>query len=313
MKAICLIDDGASTRVVEEERPKPEPGPGELLIRVHAAGVTTTELGWYPTLHTQSGKERQFPIPGHEFSGVIVSIGMGVTEAQIGDAIYGMNDWFQDGAMAEYCLTKPSSVALKPPSLTHAEAASVPIGALTAWQGLFDVAKLQAAERVLVQGGAGAVGVYAVQLARYRGAHIVSTAAPNNFDFVRELGAEAIIDYKSPYFSDLAGSFDVVFDVIGGDTLEKSWSLLKPSGRMVTIASQSECETNERVKRAFFIVEPNRRRLLETSDLLTGGQMRTVVDTIVPLADAPDAYSGRLAARRGRGKVVVEIVGGEQG
>jgi len=309
MKAFCLISGAASPGIVEQNVPRPELGPGQLLVEVYAAGVTPTELSWYPTLHTKSGGLRERPIPGHEFSGVVASIGAGVADFKTGDAVYGMNDWFQDGAMAEYCVTEPSSLAAKPPNLSHAEAASAPISALTAWQGLFDLAKLQPGERVFVQGAAGAVGVYAVQLAHGRKAHVVATAAQKNFEFVRDLGADETIDSTTDYFGRLAGSFDVVFDVIGGDTLQRSWTLLKPNGRMVTIASQSEGETDERVKRAFFIVRPDRQQLQEISGMLTTGVLRTVVDTVVPLARAADAYMGRLAERRGRGKVVVAIRG----
>ena len=255
MKAICLINDGASqAMLVEEEVPIPEPGPGEVLIKVSAAGVTHTELTWDPTLHRKSEELRPRPIPAHEFSGLVAALGNGAEGVGVGDEVYGMNDWFADGALAEYCLTLPASIAPKPSRLSHAEAASVPIGALTSWQGLFDRANLRAGERVLVQGGAGGVGIFAVQLAHPRGAHVVATAAPKNFEFVSELGAQEVIDYRSGYFGERADAFDVVFDVIGGETLQKSWALLKPGGRMVTIASDSEGMTDEKVRRAFFIV-----------------------------------------------------------
>src|SRR5215475_3495201 len=189
MKVMCLADSGATAVLAEESVPQPQPGRGELLIQVHAAGVTSKELLWYPTTHTKSGERRSRAVPGHEFSGVIAAIGEDTAGFEIGQEVYGMNDWFSDGAMAEYCITQPSSIAQKPTSLTHIEAASVPIGALTAWQGLFERARLEAGERVLVHGGAGAVGVFAIQLARFRGAHVVSTASARNLAFVAGLGA----------------------------------------------------------------------------------------------------------------------------
>jgi NADPH:quinone reductase-like Zn-dependent oxidoreductase len=307
MRSIRIIHDGNNPSLIEEEIPQPQPGPGQLLIRVYAAGVTPTELLWYPTTHTRTGEQRSHAIPGHEFSGVIAATGKDVTEFKIGDEVYGMNDWFDDGATAEYCLTLPSSIALKPSRASHAEAASVPIGALTAWQGLFDRARLQSGERVFVQGGAGAVGVFAVQLAHNRGARVVATASPRNFDFVRQLGAERLIDYNTDYFGENAGAFDVVFDVVGGDTLLRSWSLLKPGGRMVTVAAQSEQPEDERVEQAFFIVEPNKQQMNEIGDMLDSGRLQTVVDTIIPLVQAPDAYTGKLAGKRGRGKVVIAV------
>jgi NADPH:quinone reductase-like Zn-dependent oxidoreductase len=217
-----------------------------------------------------------------------------------------MNDWFADGALAEFCIAPLSSVAAKPRNLSHAEAASVPIGALTAWQGLFDHAKLQSGERVLVHGGAGAVGVFAIQLARLHGAHVIATASAGNLDFVASLGAEKVIDYKKSRFEDSAKDVDVVFDTVGGETLERSWGVLGPRGRLVTIASSAENTIDERVKEAFFIMEPNRKQLTEVAEMLEAGRMRAVVDTVIPLSQAPDAFAGRVK-RSGRGKIVVEV------
>jgi NADPH:quinone reductase-like Zn-dependent oxidoreductase len=195
MKIMRLSDSGQPPMLVEANVPQPQPRRGELLVRVYAAGVTPTEVLWYPTTHDQRGEKRRGAVPGHEFSGVIAAVGEETTGFAIGDEVYGMNDWFADGAMAEYCITQPSSVAHKPPHLTHVEAAAVPIGGLTAWQGLFERARLQAGERILVHGGAGAVGIFAIQLARFREARVTATASPRNLAFVTGLGAEQVIDY----------------------------------------------------------------------------------------------------------------------
>src|SRR5262245_58627452 len=157
--------------------PQPQPRDGELLIRVRATGVTPTELLWYPTTHTREGGTRAGAVPGHEFSGVIAALGEGVDGFNVGDEIYGMNDWFADGATAEYCLTQPQHVAIKPKALTHELAATVPIGALTAWQGLSNRAKMGSGERALIHGAAGAVGLFAVQLAHLQGAYVIATAS----------------------------------------------------------------------------------------------------------------------------------------
>ena len=161
----------------------PEVGLGEILVHVRAAGVTPTELLWYPTTHTKSGTARTRAVPGHEFSGVIAATGKGVEDFEVGDEVYGMNDWFADGATAEFCTTLPQNVARKPATLSHEAAASVPVGALTSWQGLIDRAKLQPGERVLVHGGAGAVGLYAVQLAHIRGARVITTVSDSGHRF----------------------------------------------------------------------------------------------------------------------------------
>ena len=184
MRVMRLTGPAEKPTLIEEEAPQPQPGRGELLIRVVAAGVTPTELKWYPTSHRKTGENRTGAILSHEFSGIVAATGEEVADAQIGSEVYGMNDWFADGALAEYCVTQPASVATKPARLTHIEAASVPIGALTAWQGLFDHAKLQAGERVLVHGGSGGVGLFAVQLARNQGAHVIATASAHNLEFV---------------------------------------------------------------------------------------------------------------------------------
>ena len=188
MKALRLSDSAKPTALVEDNMPQPEPRAGELLVQVFAAGVTSKELLWYPTTHNKNGEPRSRAVPGHEFSGVIAAAGEDTAGFDIGQEVYGMNDWFADGAMAEFCITQPSSIARKPSSLTHVEAASVPIGALTAWQGLFDRARLQAGERVLVHGGAGAVGLFAIQLARIHGAHVTTTASSRNHAFVVAVG-----------------------------------------------------------------------------------------------------------------------------
>jgi NADPH:quinone reductase-like Zn-dependent oxidoreductase len=182
-----------------------------------------------------------------------------------------------------------------------------PIGALTAWQGLFDRANLRKGERVLVHGGSGAVGVFAIQLARRTGAHVVTTVSARNFDFPAQLGADEMIDYRTQLFEESSGQVDVVFDTVGGETLKRSWSLLKPGGRMVTIAANSEGTKDERIEKAFLIVEPSAAQLTEISRLLDARELKCFVDVVVPLNKASDAYCGRLEERKGRGKIVLSM------
>jgi NADPH:quinone reductase-like Zn-dependent oxidoreductase len=307
MRTMRLSDSAHAPVLVEENVPQPQPERGELLIHIYAAGVTPTELLWYPTTHSKNGERRSRAVPGHEFSGVVAGVGEDTAGFDIGHEVYGMNDWFSDGAMAEYCITQPTSVAQKPPRLTHVEAASVPIGALTAWQGLFDRARLQAGEHVLVHGGAGAVGIFAIQLARSRGAHVTATASARNLAFVSQLAAEQVIDYRSVRFEESVRDMDVVFDTVGGETLQRSWGVLKPGGRMITIAAASENATDNRVKQAFFIVEPNHEQLTQIADLLEAGDLLPVVDAVLPLIQASAAYTGDAGQRHGRGKLVVAV------
>jgi NADPH:quinone reductase-like Zn-dependent oxidoreductase len=307
LRAVQLTGPAEPPMLVEIDVPRPTPGENEVLIQVRAAGVTPTELLWYPTWHNKDGTARSGAIPGHEFSGVVAAVGDSVTGFSVGEEVYGMNDWFIDGATAEFCVAAASSIALKPSKLTHAQAAAVPIGALTEWQGLVDRAKLKRGERVLVHGGAGAVGVFAIQLARSLGAEIITTASAANLDFVAQFGARQAIDYTRGAFEEKVCDVDVVFDCVGGETLERSWSVLKPGGRMVTIASDSEATGDQRVKDAFFIVEPNQKQLVEVGELLDAGRLRVFVDSEVPLAEAPAAYSRKLARKRGYGKTVVVL------
>jgi NADPH:quinone reductase-like Zn-dependent oxidoreductase len=309
MKAMQVnkADEGPVLSLVELQ--KPEASLGEILVHVHAAGVTPTELLWYPTAHTKSGTARMRTVPGHEFSGVIKAIGKDVQDFEVGDEIYGMNDWFADGATAEFCITLPQNIARKPATLSHEAAAAVPIGALTSWQGLIDRAKLEPGERALVHGGAGAVGLYAVQLAHIRGARVITTVSTQDIDFVKQLGADEAIDYRVSRFENEVRDVDVVFDTVGGDTLERSWGVLKPGGRMITIAADSEGTADQRVKDAFFIVEPNQKQLVAIAKKLDAGQVRAFVKNIVALNEASAAYSGAVTPKGGHGKTVICVSG----
>jgi len=305
MHAFRFNDSPESPDLIPVEMEIPSPGPGERLIRIHAAGVTPTELVWYPTTHILEGGPRHGAIPGHEFSGIVAAVGPDASPEEIGRPVFGMNDWFASGATAEYCLAPATSLASKPSRLSHAEAAAVPIGALTAWQGLIERAGVRAGERVLIHGGSGAVGVFAIQFARQAGAHVVTTASPRNFPFLADLGANETLDYRTVKLEDLGASFDVIFDAVGGETLFRSWALLRPGGRMVTIAADSEGTQDERTKSAFFIVEPNGPQLEEISRLLEAGTLRVFVDAEVPMSQAAAAYGNRAENRKGRGKVVL--------
>jgi NADPH:quinone reductase-like Zn-dependent oxidoreductase len=307
MKAMQVNNSTQGPALIASELPQPEPAEGELLVRVCAAGVIHTELRWYPTTHERDGTPRKRAVPGHEFSGVVAALGKNTNGFKVGDEVYGMSDWFVDGAIAEFCVTQPQSIAPKPASLTYEEAASVPISALTAWQGLFARAKLQPGERVLVQGGGGAVGIFAVQLAHLHGAHVVATVSSKQLKLVAELGANEVIDYRWSRFEDRTQKVDFVFDTVGGETLDRSWNVLKAGGRLVTIVSGIEDMAEQRVKDAFFIVEPNQKQLVEVAKLLDAGTLRTYVNAVVPFEEASNAYSGGVRDKLGYGKVVVAV------
>jgi NADPH:quinone reductase-like Zn-dependent oxidoreductase len=291
VKAIRLHHIGGPKALLYEDAPKLIPKEHQVLVRVYATAITPTEFDWYPTFHTPEGGMRPFPIIlGHEFSGVVEAVGSGCLGIQVGDPIYGLSDWFIDGAQAEYCLTVPANIAPKPVTLEHAHAAAVPISALTAWQALIDRAHLSAGQRVLIHGGAGGVGSFAVQLARHQSAHVIATASAANTDFVKALGADEVIDYQITPFETVVGDVDVVLDTVGGNTRDRSWGVLKKGGCLVTIAADAEGSKEQRVRDAFFIVEPNRHQLVNIAHLIDTGALRPVVGAIFSMENFRQAY-----------------------
>ena len=304
MRAIRLHGGGGSESLICEDTPIPEPRDGQVLIRVHAAAVTPTEFAWYPTFHTPEGNARPFPIIlGHEFSGVVAAMGGSNRDARVGDSVYGLNDWFMDGAQAEYCLVAAASVAPKPATVDHTLAAAVPISALTAWQALVDRAQLSEGQRILIHGGAGGVGSVAVQLARHKKAHVIVTASAANMDFMKGLGADEVIDYRTTPFETVVRDVDVVLDTVGGETRDRSWRVLRKGGQLVTIAADAEGINQQRVRDAFFIVEPNREQLIETGRLIDSGVIRPIVGAVFSMDEVRRSY----AEKPTRGKNVLRI------
>jgi NADPH:quinone reductase-like Zn-dependent oxidoreductase len=307
MKVMQTVETAKGLTLEPSERPKPMPGPGELLVRVHAAGVITDELDWQPTLQQKDGSARKNAIPTHEFSGEIASAGEGVTSFLRGQAVYGMNDWYQEGALAEFCLAPATSIAEKPKSLSNEQAASVPIGALTAWQALTTHGHLEPGQRVLIHGGAGGVGFFAVQFAKSLGAHVIATTSASTIALVKDLGANQVLDYRTTRFDQELRNIDLVVDTVGGDTLTRSWSVLNPSGRVVTAASDIPGDAPQHVKDAFFLIQPDGPRLAEIANLLDSGKLRTFVKTVTPLQNAAQAYDNSPPSKLGYGKIVVTV------
>ncbi|HEX6726235.1 MAG TPA: NADP-dependent oxidoreductase [Nitrospira sp.] len=304
MKAIRLHQLGGPESLRYEDAPKPIPKGSQVLVQVYATAITRTEFDWYPTFHTPEGGMRPFPIIlGHEFSGVVEAVGSECTDVQVGDPIYGVSDWFIDGAQAEYCLTIPANIAPKPVTLEHSQAAAAPISALTAWQALIDRAHLSAGQRVLIHGAAGGVGSFAVQVARHQNAHVIATASAANTDVVKALGADEVIDYRITPFETVVGEVDVVLDTIGGNTRDRSWGVLRTGGRLVTIAADAEGVKEQRVREAFFIVEPNRNQLVNIAHLIDTGALRPVVGAVFSIEHFRQAYGQKPV----RGKHVLRI------
>ncbi|QBD76404.1 NADP-dependent oxidoreductase [Ktedonosporobacter rubrisoli] len=308
MKAIRLHGRGDPEQLFYEDAPQPEPGPGEVLVRVHATGVIAPELTWPETYETKAGKVRDLPIPGHDLSGVVAAVGPGVSDIALGTEVYALTAFDRDGAEAEYAIGLPSELASKPRSLDHVQAAAVPLTALTAWQAYFEHAGLTAGQTVLVTGAAGGVGVFAVQIASWAGAHVIGTASGRNLDFLRELGAHEAIDYTATRFDEVVHDVDVVLDTVGGETQERSWKVLKKGGVLISVANPPSPEQAKAhgVRSVWFIVEPNRQQLGQIAELIDAGHVRPIIDTVLPLAQARQAFA-QGASGHTRGKIVLRV------
>jgi NADPH:quinone reductase-like Zn-dependent oxidoreductase len=287
-----------------------------VLVRAYAAGIIANELKWDETYQTTAGRPRALPIPGRDLSGVVEEVGPGATPLVTGSEVYALLGYGRDGAQADYTIALPNELVPKPSTLDHVQAAAVPLSALTAWQALFDHAHLAAGQTVLVHGGAGGVGVFAVQLAHWAGAQVIATTSARNRDFLRELGvgANEIIDYTTTRFEEVVHGVDVVFDMVGGDTLQRSWQVIKPGGVLVSIVSPpppaavaTAMAKGQDVRFEWFVVEPNRDELIQIGALIDAGQLRPIIDTVFPFDQARQAYE-QAARGHTRGKIVLRVM-----
>ena len=308
MKAVRIHEYGDENVLIYEDAPVPEIQDDEVLIKVHAASVNPVD--W----KTREGyiKEmipHKFPLTlGWDASGVIENVGSKVTNFRIGDSVYSHSDISRNGAYAEYIAIKSYEVALKPKSIDHKHAASIPLVGLTAWQALFGIANLAQGQRVLIHAAAGGVGSFAVQLAKTRGAYVIGTASAHNHEFLHELGVDEVVDYTSVKFEDQVKDLDVVFDTIGGETLERSWKVLKSGGHLVSIAGtpSDEKAKENNVKGTYVFVQPNTEQLEEIAVLVDQGKVRTHLEKVFPLQHVKDAH---LLSQAGRvkGKIILDL------
>jgi NADPH:quinone reductase-like Zn-dependent oxidoreductase len=310
MKAWRVHAFGPPEAMRFERVARPAPGAGEVLVKVHAAGVGPWD-GWI-----RSGKSAlPQPLPltlGSDLSGVIEAVGLDVTGLQIGDPVYGVTNPRFIGAYAEYAVASAAMIARKPASLGHIEAASVPVIAVTAWQGLFDESRLTKGQTVLIHGGAGNVGAYAVQMARGAGLRCIATAGTAEVDQVRSLGADTVVDYRTQRFEDVARDVDVVLDLVGGETQQRSFQVLRPGGKLISAVSQPDPALAERhgVEARFFLVKVTTEHLTRLAAMIARVELRTRVGLVLPLAEARDAHlvlEGQRSAPKG--KIVLAVVG----
>jgi len=281
-----------------DEVPIPDPGPGEVLVRVAATAVTAQELTW---------PEKWPVIPCHDLSGVVAGSGPGDTDLPDGTEVFGLIGFDRPGAAAEYVTVPAADLAAKPAAVDHVAAAAIPLGGLTAWQALHDHAGLQPGQHVLVHGGAGGVGAYAVQVAAALGARV--TASARDAAYVADLGAHQVIDYTGR-FEDQVRDVDVVVDPVGGDTMARSWPVLRAGGILVAIAEEAPKDQGGRddVRSVYFVVEPSGAQLGELAKLIDDGKLRAAVSATFGLAELREAFAAQRT-RSHPGKIVVTVAG----
>ncbi len=306
MKAVVVHEYGGPEVLKYGEVPKPSLAEGDVLIRVEAAGVNPGEAkirqGDFAEYHTPPF------ILGYDVAGVVAEVARGVVDAQIGDAVYTNCDSTRNGGYAEFVAVRASEVAPRPRTLDAVQAASVPLAGLTAWQALADVAHLMPGQKVLVHGAGGAVGSFAVQFAKVMGGIVAATASEADLDYVREIGADTVVDYKAQRFEDFAQEMDVVLDTVGGETGERSLSVLKPGGLLIATSAPPDTKAAEArgVRTHFMGVEPNAAQLGQIADLIDSGKVQTRVGLTLPLSEAREAHE-RLALGGTRGKIVLTV------
>jgi NADPH:quinone reductase-like Zn-dependent oxidoreductase len=314
MKAVRIHEYGGPEVLVYEDAPRPEPAQGEALVRVYACAVNPVD--W----KIRAGELRDrmpYALPmilGWDVSGEIEQLGPGATGFAVGDAVYSRPDIGRDGAYAEYIAIRTGELARKPRTLSHVEAAAVPLAALTAWQVLFDAPPpysslgVTKGETVLIHGAAGGVGTFAVQLAKWKGAKVIATASEKNEQFLRTLGADQVIDYHKQPFEEVVRDVDAVLDTVGGSTLARSWGVLKRGGIIAstTMPLSEEEASAHHVRIAYAFVQPNASQLGKLAGLLDEKAIRPIVSQVLPLAEARKAHELSQDGHV-RGKLVLEV------
>jgi NADPH:quinone reductase-like Zn-dependent oxidoreductase len=298
MRAVRLHAPGGPEGLRIEEIATPEPGPADVVVRVHAAAITRDELEW-PV-------DRLPATPSYELSGVVAAAGERVVDPVIGAQVYGLTGFDRDGVAAEYATAPADNLAPLPRTLGHVESASIPLAALTAWQGLFDHGALRAGERVLIHGATGGVGQFATQLARRAGGEVIAATSAANLARARQLGAQEVVDHATASLEDVIEPVDLVFDTAGGARLAASPQVLKRGGRLVTVAEEPPVDRERRIEATYFVVEPNRDQLLDLTAAVDAGELRTEIDSVFALEDARAAFERSLAPGK-RGKIVIQV------
>ena len=306
MKGIVAHEYGGPEALKYEDVPVPEPKDNEILVRVIASGVNPADP---LILNGKFAKEFGTQLPlilGYDLAGVVVKTGPKIRKLKVGDPVYAYLLW--GGGWAEYCISNEGESAIKPKSLSFTEVASVPLAALTAWQALVDVGKIQSGQTVLIHGGSGGVGSFAIQIAKARGARVIATASTANQDLLKQLGANVAIDYTKQKFEEIVHDVDLVLDPVGRDTLARSYSVVKKGGIIVTLVSrcdEAELKKHE-IRGASLSSHPDATELAEITKLIDDGKIKPIVSQVLPLIEAAKA-DAQAATHHTRGKIVLKI------
>ncbi|HUA45585.1 MAG TPA: NADP-dependent oxidoreductase [Solirubrobacteraceae bacterium] len=307
MRAITVHDrDAGVGGLALTDMPYPKASQNDVIVRVHAGGFTPGELDWPTTWADRTGRDRTPSVPGHELSGVVVELGYGTTGLTVGQRVFGLTDWTRNGSLAEYAAVEARNLAALPADVDYVMAAALPISGLTAWQGLIDHAGLATGQTVLIHGAAGGVGSIAVQLARGVGARVIGTGRAADRDTAIGLGVDAFLDLEADKLED-AGEVDAVFDLIGGEILDRSAALVRAGGTFVTIARVPTVQPKNG-RAIFFVVESDRSRLADLVQRVRDGRLKPIVGAVRPLAEAPAAFA---PGRHAPGKTIIRITEGE--
>jgi NADPH:quinone reductase-like Zn-dependent oxidoreductase len=308
MKAIVIYKYGGPEELKYEDMPEPVINPDDVLIRVYATSINPVD--WKIRQgQRKEGPQRSFPlILGWDVSGIVEKVGSAVNSFKEGDEVWGRPDLSRNGTYAEFVAVRAGEIAYKPKTIDHPVAAAVPLAGLTAWQGLFDHGKLQAGQKILIHGAAGGVGSFAVQLAKWKGAHVIGTASEKNIAFLKELGASEVIDYKSELFEEKLKDIDVVFDTIGGETQANSIKVLKPGGILVSTVGIKDMEalSAKGIHGEQYMAKSLPDQLKQLAELIDAGKIKPVIAQVLPLKEAARAH--RISEEgHTRGKIVLKV------
>lgn len=304
MKAIRIHEFGGPEVLKYEDVPEPSPGPGEIRIRIIAAGVNP--IDW----KIRRGLIGEMPLPmiiGLDVAGIVDAVSEGEVFFQAEEEVFAKVSIGQ-GGYAEYTVVNSTQAARKPKSIGFIESAAIPTAGLAAWQSLFDIAELEKGQSVLIHGAAGGVGTFAVQFARWKGAYVIGTASAGNAQFLKSIGADEVIDYRNQRFEDIVSNLDVVLDTIGGDTFERSWGVLKPGGFLVTTVASIPEGVSEKygVRAKALMTQPDGKELAQIAAIIDEQQIKPIVTTVLPLTDAQKAHE-MSESRHARGKIVLRV------